>query len=205
MTQIEMQDVMDTIFERCQKFRDAGQAEYAHKGKDAFENFNRISEALGLDRKTVLWVYFMKHIHGIEAHIKGHTSQREDVTGRIGDAITYLCLLEGMVVESRTKEVAEDKECEAETAMIDRLTEVPTLYGTCRRCGADLVGESQPCPDGDEECLVNHFRSWCPTCNGAKRDEEEAHATEKPKIVRYDPETEFVDGKGNVIPLGAKP
>ena len=43
--------------------------------------------------------YFMKHIDGIASHINGHTSQREDVTGRITDAIVYLCLLWGMVDE----------------------------------------------------------------------------------------------------------
>ena len=38
----------------------------------------------------------MKHIDGINAWVKGHESQREDVTGRIKDAIVYLCLLWGM-------------------------------------------------------------------------------------------------------------
>ena len=41
-------------------------------------------------------VYLMKHMDGINAWIKGHKSQREDVTGRIKDAIVYLCLLWGM-------------------------------------------------------------------------------------------------------------
>ena len=44
-------------------------------------------------------VYAMKHIDGITAHIQGHTSQREPVTGRIKDAIVYLMLLWGMVEE----------------------------------------------------------------------------------------------------------
>ena len=39
----------------------------------------------------------MKHIDGIASHIKGHTSQREDVRGRLTDAIVYLCILWGMI------------------------------------------------------------------------------------------------------------
>ena len=40
-------------------------------------------------------------IDGINAFINGHTSQREDVTGRITDCIVYLMLLWGMIKEER--------------------------------------------------------------------------------------------------------
>ena len=52
-------------------------------------------------KETVLFTHFMKHIDGIASYIEGNTSQREDVTGRITDAIVYLCLLWGMVDEGR--------------------------------------------------------------------------------------------------------
>jgi hypothetical protein len=39
----------------------------------------------------------MKHIDGIASHIKGHKSQREDVRGRLTDAIVYLTILWGMI------------------------------------------------------------------------------------------------------------
>ena len=42
-------------------------------------------------------VYLLKHIDGISSYVNGHKSQREDVRGRITDAIVYLCLLWGMV------------------------------------------------------------------------------------------------------------
>lgn len=54
---------------------------------------------MGLDRKQVLWVYAMKHKDGIASFLKGHTSQREDVRGRINDFIVYLLLLYAMVNE----------------------------------------------------------------------------------------------------------
>ena len=48
-------------------------------------------------------VYLMKHMDGINAWIKGHKSQREDVSGRIKDAIVYLCLLWGMSEEKQAE------------------------------------------------------------------------------------------------------
>tara|TARA_Y100000310_G_C20509786_1_gene728235 strand:+ start:671 stop:823 length:153 start_codon:yes stop_codon:yes gene_type:complete len=44
-------------------------------------------------------VYLLKHVDGITAYIEGHKSQREDVRGRIKDAIVYLMLLWGMIEE----------------------------------------------------------------------------------------------------------
>ena len=46
-------------------------------------------------------VYLLKHMDGIISWVDGNESQREDVTGRITDAITYLCLLWGMVEAKR--------------------------------------------------------------------------------------------------------
>lgn len=99
MNQNEMADMMEAVFHECQKLRGAGQKEYAHEGKDAFSNFNRVAERTGLDRKQVLLVYAEKHIDGIHTYVQGHASQREDVRGRINDLIVYMCLLRGMIEE----------------------------------------------------------------------------------------------------------
>jgi hypothetical protein len=104
----QMSKVMDTVFAECNKFRAAGQAEYAHKDENAFANFERASERLGIDRKSVLMVYVEKHIDGIHSFIKGHKSQREDVRGRINDVIVYMCLLRGMVDEESKPEKIDD-------------------------------------------------------------------------------------------------
>jgi hypothetical protein len=98
-TQEEMAQVMHTAFTRMQALRDAGQKEYAHG--PAFGNFNRLAKKLHLPREKVLWVYLAKHLDGIEAFLNGHSSQREDVIGRIDDARVYLTLLEGMITEDR--------------------------------------------------------------------------------------------------------
>ena len=90
---------MDAIIKEVTLVRDAGQKEYAHDEKDVFANFNRVANLLEEDRKKVLMTYMLKHIDGIAAYVKGHKSQREDVTGRITDCMVYLMLLWGMVEE----------------------------------------------------------------------------------------------------------
>jgi len=83
--------------------RAAGQKEYARKNSNAFANFERVGENLDIQREEVLLVYLLKHIDGICSFVKGHKSQREDVRGRLTDAIVYLCLLWGMINEEEEK------------------------------------------------------------------------------------------------------
>ena len=90
---------MDTIIKEVTLIRNEGQKEYAHDKKDVFANFNRVANLLEEDRKKVLMTYMLKHIDGIAAYVKGHKSQRENVTGRITDCMVYLMLLWGMIEE----------------------------------------------------------------------------------------------------------
>lgn len=98
------QDTLAVEFARIFKdeimaLRNAGQKEYAHDNSSPFANFERGAKDNGIDRKQVLWIYAMKHKDGIAAAIRGHTSQREDVRGRINDLIVYLLLLRGIYNE----------------------------------------------------------------------------------------------------------
>ena len=99
MTHKEMHKLMDTIIKEVTLIRNEGQKEYAHDKEDVFANFNRVANLLEEDRKKVLMTYMLKHIDGIAAYIKGHKSQRENVTGRITDCMVYLMLLWGMIEE----------------------------------------------------------------------------------------------------------
>ena len=93
-----MQEIIqEEILPQVLRTRDEGQKEYAHEVNNVFANFERIAKALETSREKVLMVYLLKHIDGISAYTKGHRSQREDVTGRITDAIVYLMLLWAMV------------------------------------------------------------------------------------------------------------
>lgn len=83
--------------------RAAGQKEYARNKNNAFANFERIADNLNLNKKEVLLVYLLKHMDGISSFVKGHQSQREDIRGRITDAIVYLCLLWGMIEQEENK------------------------------------------------------------------------------------------------------
>jgi hypothetical protein len=95
----EMLKQINGIFTQVEQMHTEGQKEYAMTEDNVFANFQRIADQTGLNQKMVLWVYLMKHIDGIASHIKGHTSQREDVRGRLTDAIVYLCILWGMIDE----------------------------------------------------------------------------------------------------------
>ena len=77
--------------------REAGQKEYARKQNNSFANFERVADYIDSSKEKVLMIYLLKHIDGISSFINGHKSQREDVRGRITDAIVYLCLLWGMI------------------------------------------------------------------------------------------------------------
>lgn len=98
-TQKQMAEVMEKVFDELRDLRQAGQEEYARREEEAFSNFQRVGESLGLDQKQILLVYLEKHIDGIHSYVQGHKSQREDVRGRICDAMVYLTLLRGMIDE----------------------------------------------------------------------------------------------------------
>jgi len=98
-----MNILMDQIWKEIKRTRDSGQKEYAHDEDNVFANFERSASLLDIPRDKALMVFLLKHIDGISAYVKGHKSQREDVTGRITDAIVYLCLLRGMIEDGKNR------------------------------------------------------------------------------------------------------
>lgn len=103
MTKAEMASLLERITKELQQVREDGQKEYAHDEGNAFRNFESLADDLSITREKVLWIFLKKHLDGILAHINGHTSQREPITGRIKDAMMYLALLWGMVEEMAEK------------------------------------------------------------------------------------------------------
>ena len=109
----EMITLIDSILVRVKTMHTEGQKEYAMNKDNVFANFERIANQTGNSKEMVLWIYLMKHIDGIASHIKGHISQRENVKGRLTDAIVYLCILWGMIeskekMETLNRQQAED-------------------------------------------------------------------------------------------------
>jgi len=103
MTYEKMKQVVRQQLKEVLKTRDAGQKEYAHDVDNVFANFERSAKLVDIPRDKALMVFFLKHVDGIAAFVKGHKSQREDVRGRITDAIVYLCLLRGMVEDEENR------------------------------------------------------------------------------------------------------
>ena len=99
----EMMTQMKQVFKICEKVHKSGQKEYADNERNAFANFDRLAERLDMSNQEVLMVYLMKHVDGIVSYIKGHESQREDVRGRITDAIVYLTILYAMIEDKDLK------------------------------------------------------------------------------------------------------
>ena len=87
----------DYMLGQIKETRDSGQKEYAHDEDNVFANFDSVANCLDISREKALMVYMLKHIDGISSYIQGHHSQREDVSGRITDAIVYLFLLWAMI------------------------------------------------------------------------------------------------------------
>ena len=98
----QLNKIIQSQIKQVLKTRDDGQKEYARTEDNVFANFQRVAKYVGIVQEQVLMVYLLKHIDGIMAHINGHKSQRENVEGRITDAIVYLLLLRGMVEIDRT-------------------------------------------------------------------------------------------------------
>ena len=81
--------------------RDAGQKEYARTEDDVHANFKRVGEYLNISPEKAILVYLLKHVDGITAYVDGHRSQREEIEGRIIDAVVYLFLLWGLLDEKK--------------------------------------------------------------------------------------------------------
>ena len=104
MTTEEFNNLLDNeIMPTITAMRNAGQKEYAQNKNEVFANFIRTGVDIDIPSDKVLMAFLLKHIDGICAHVKGHKSQREHVTGRITDAIVYLMLLWGMIKEQEKK------------------------------------------------------------------------------------------------------
>tara|TARA_R100001594_G_scaffold141865_1_gene188284 strand:+ start:642 stop:1091 length:450 start_codon:yes stop_codon:yes gene_type:complete len=97
MKKDEFDKLFISIIDQVKSTRDQGQKEYAHTESNVFANFERTANQLNTTKDKVLMTFLLKHIDGITAHINGHESQREDIRGRIKDAIVYLTLYWGMV------------------------------------------------------------------------------------------------------------
>lgn len=98
MTSEEMTHLMETIWLELRDISSRKGIEYANS-EDRLANFKRLADRLGSTPEKVLMVYFTKHLDSIEFYAKTGKVMSEPVEGRINDAILYLCLLRGLIME----------------------------------------------------------------------------------------------------------
>lgn len=99
MNRTEMKQHAALLFAQCLDIHEKAQKEYTLEAGDAFDNFKRTGEDLKITQEKILWIFFKKHLDGVLNYINGHEVQRESIHGRIKDAINYLALLDGMIVD----------------------------------------------------------------------------------------------------------
>ena len=105
---------INEIFEECRNILVNKGREYQStdkEGSNVFANFERISENVGVNRETALWIYFSKHRDSIATFIRDlekgtpideiEKNLTEPINGRIFDAINYLLLLNSMINDRR--------------------------------------------------------------------------------------------------------
>ena len=103
MTNQELLEMAKKLFQKCLDTLESKGRVYSGR-VDAFRNFTGIADELGINRKTVWWVYFRKHIDAIGTYISCDYKDPEPIEGRIVDAINYLILLYGMIEQERKGE-----------------------------------------------------------------------------------------------------
>ena len=99
----EFNKLVDSTVETCKEIMSSKGGEYAH-GDDRLDNFKRNAEQLGLTSLDVWSIYFRKHLDAITMYTQDVRSgnervRSEPILGRFDDAINYLILGKGLVIE----------------------------------------------------------------------------------------------------------
>jgi hypothetical protein len=128
MTFPEFDALCDSNLQEVLQMRNTKGKEYA-RSADRLANFKRIADEMGITPAQVAWVYLAKHLDGIKYRIQnGATESNETTHSRIIDALTYLLLIDGLLVEELEEE-SKDPQC-AETVIICKpnFTGIPPLH-----------------------------------------------------------------------------
>jgi len=110
----EFEKDVDALFEQCKNILVNKGREYQstkEEGTNVFANFERGAADAGVNRETILWIYFSKHRDSIATFIRDlqrgesleelESKLSEPINGRIFDAINYLLILNSMINSKR--------------------------------------------------------------------------------------------------------
>lgn len=97
----EFEILQKQLFTDIEKIGAGKGKEYA-SSDDRLANFKRLALELELSPEKVAYIYFKKHLDSIQTYLKvGHELSEESIRGRFLDAINYLTLIYGLIVESK--------------------------------------------------------------------------------------------------------
>ena len=104
MTFEEFDKLQQSLFDDIVKIGAGKGREYA-SSDDRLANFKRLAPECGIKPELVAWVYFRKHLDSISTYLKeGKELSEETIRGRFLDAINYLTLIYGLIVESQVNQ-----------------------------------------------------------------------------------------------------
>ena len=99
MTPRDFDNLTDQVLSQVVNMKNTKGKEYANSEIDRLANFYDIAKETGASPLVVWSVYFKKHLRAIDFFVKNGNVRSESIEGRFVDAITYLLLGYGLVVE----------------------------------------------------------------------------------------------------------
>lgn len=136
------ENALEPLFAECRNLLNTKGADYSGK-EDRFLNFKANGERLGMTKYQIWSVYFAKHIDAIFNAIKANPNEpktnSEAIETRVQDAICYLSLMYGMMLEDKLPRIAAEWRQEVDDAislqyysvedMTARLKEIASHFG----------------------------------------------------------------------------
>lgn len=102
MDKREFRRLLDETHQTLVQLTSSKGEEYS-RDTDQLANFKRQAEELNATPEKILMVYLNKHLDAIKSFVKTGKLYSEPIEGRIDDAILYLILLKGIVLDDQNR------------------------------------------------------------------------------------------------------
>jgi len=160
MTFEDFDNLVENTFETLRSLRASKGKEYANSD-DRLDNFKRIAKKKGVSPLVVAGVFLEKHLDALDYYTKNGRIESESITGRIDDALLYLLLIKGLIVEAH--DLDEFKYAQeyvgapvgAKMGVLKEHREKDEMQYACWRCGVLFLGPRD-------------IKAICKECNSKK-------------------------------------
>lgn len=140
----QLRQIINNTLTQINKLNDTKGREYAGDD-DALANFHNRAEQMGITPMQVWGIFYGKHSDAIYAYIRNGKVLSEPIEGRIDDAILYLILLKGLVLEHEHPLIVVKGDTEKEA--YDKAVKVTATHyqslvrevGWCNRCDKPIT------------------------------------------------------------------